>query len=595
MNYTQQPSDYDKVHNTQSGVVIAVKKYYIIFRNTGSRCLECWGMYYQTANIIQYEKSSCIGDSTTSPTSSTYDALCSPLDNGGSVTTFFRQGYEPQNCKTWIEGQFHFTYEVDKGGGGICDSRDSVVNATQRQGSAYLDNTYLIMTFGVCPGIMNTGAPEVRYNCLGSWFDQRGNTWAALVDSGEQVKRFRYRCINTRYDQLQTGLKFRIGMSRMASCSELSNYYDAPYRLILDPMISQTQLTMMAPTCLFPANFSGTWYTTGEYDVFVTINQTHIRYWLQLDQFHWQETYFTCKQQRESRYLTMAITNGRFEVDYVCFDFMPRHHSIVRFRMGRPFRHEWNDASELGSDFMVWMFRRACHWSSFTLNQVNWTYNTFIMNPPSPVDCPIQGRYTFIMNGQKNEKYFTKIPGGITVRPRVRVDCLPGNWESDLAVCLQDSKHMKLDVERCMYLDNFGRPLNEYDYYDNLLTCVGYWMEDLKSYLITYDPDDPVSRSFRCWVYRRTDYKQILMSRSVRARCPAEQSPYSNTPDEGASLLLELYLNEREFDGCPINFDDGKDPYALINQLKILGGHALPASRPLALLLFFAALVHQFV
>ena len=105
------------------------------------------------------------------------------------------QGYEPQNCKTWIEGQFHFTYEVDKGGGGICDSRDSVVNATQRQGSAYLDNTYLIMTFGVCPGIMNTGAPEVRYNCLGSWFDQRGNTWAALVDSGEQVKRFRYRCI----------------------------------------------------------------------------------------------------------------------------------------------------------------------------------------------------------------------------------------------------------------------------------------------------------------------------------------------------------------------------------------------------------------
>lgn len=84
------------------------------------------------------------------------------------------------------------------------------------------------------------------------------------------------------------------------------------------------------------------------------------------------------------------------------------------------------------------------------------------MNPPSPVDCPIQGRYTFIMNGQKNEKYFTKIPGGYTVRPRVRVDCLPGNMESDLAVCLQDSKHMRLDVERCMYLDNFGRPLNEY-------------------------------------------------------------------------------------------------------------------------------------
>lgn len=150
---------------------------------------------------------------------------------------------------------------------------------------------------------------------------------------------------------------------------------------------------MMMPTCLFPANFSGTWYTTGEYDVFVTINQTHIRYWLQLDQFHWQETYFTCKQQRDSRFLTMAVTNGRFEVDYVCFDFMPRHHSIVRFRMGRPFRHEWNDASELGNDFMVWMFRRACHWSSFTLNQVNWTYNTFISAPPPP-PVPLPVHYT---------------------------------------------------------------------------------------------------------------------------------------------------------------------------------------------------------
>lgn len=120
------------------------------------------------------------------------------------------QGYEPQNCKTWIEGQFHFTYEVDKGGGGICDSRDSVINATQRQGSAYLDNTYLIMTFGVCPGIMNTGAPEVRYNCLGSWFDQRGNTWAALVDSGEQVKRFRYRCIVRYYSVFVPAFMFAL-------------------------------------------------------------------------------------------------------------------------------------------------------------------------------------------------------------------------------------------------------------------------------------------------------------------------------------------------------------------------------------------------
>ena len=34
---------------------------------------------------------------------------------------------------------------------------------------------------------------------------------------------------------------------------------------------------------------------------------------------------------------------------------------------------------------------------------------------------------------------------------------------------------------------------------DRELNCVGFWMEDMRSYLITYDEEDPVSR-FRCWV-----------------------------------------------------------------------------------------------
>ena len=66
------------------------------------------------------------------------------------------------------------------------------------------------------------------------------------------------------------------------------------------------------------------------------------------------------------------------EEDFVCFDFMPRHHSLIRFRMGRPYRRMDKEESELGANYMVMMFRRACHWSSFTLNQVNWTYNIFI-------------------------------------------------------------------------------------------------------------------------------------------------------------------------------------------------------------------------
>lgn len=35
---------------------------------------------------------------------------------------------------------------------------------------------------------------------------------------------------------------------------------------------------------------------------------------------------------------------------------------------------------------------------------------------------------------------------------------------------------------------------------DRELNCVGYWLEDMKSYMITFDLEDAVS-NFRCWVY----------------------------------------------------------------------------------------------
>ena len=34
------------------------------------------------------------------------------------------------------------------------------------------------------------------------------------------------------------------------------------------------------------------------------------------------------------------------------------------------------------------------------------------------------------------------------------------------------------------------------------MQCVGYWKENLKSYLITYDQLDAFTK-YRCWVYQR--------------------------------------------------------------------------------------------
>ena len=57
---------------------------------------------------------------------------------------------ETVNCKTTWEGTFHFTYEVDLGGGGICDSPGSAVVACQEPGSVYVDNQVFSLYFGKC-------------------------------------------------------------------------------------------------------------------------------------------------------------------------------------------------------------------------------------------------------------------------------------------------------------------------------------------------------------------------------------------------------------------------------------------------------------
>jgi len=46
------------------------------------------------------------------------------------------------------------------------------------------------------------------------------------------------------------------------------------------------------------------------------------------------------------------------------------------------------------------------------------------------------------------------------------------------------------------------------------MKCIGFWKENLKSYLITYDELDPFSK-YRCWVYQRADLNRVLMSQGI--------------------------------------------------------------------------------
>lgn len=132
------------------------------------------------------------------------------------------------------------------------------------------------------------------------------------------------------------------------------------------------------------------------------------------------------------------------------------------------------------------------------------------------------------------------------------------------------------------------------------MKCIGYWKENLKSYLITYDEMDAFSR-YRCWVYQREDLNRLRMSLALGPFCSINQDVTSWNYTEGAavSLIMEEYERERKLgdakrffllvvggdlhnffyqgDQCPMNFDDGSNPYKeegerVITFFKGLGG-----------------------
>lgn len=73
------------------------------------------------------------------------------------------------------------------------------------------------------------------------------------------------------------------------------------------------------------------------------------------------------------------------------------------------------------------------------------------------------------------------------------------------------------------------------------MKCIGYWKENLKSYLITYDELDPFSK-YRCWVYQRADLNRVLMSQAIGPFCDLKQDVTSQNFTEGAAVTLELQV-----------------------------------------------------
>lgn len=71
--------------------------------------------------------------------------------------------------------------------------------------------------------------------------------------------------------------------------------------------------------------------------------------------------------------------------DYVCFDFVPQHHNIIRYRKG---------IAVIKDDFST-----VCSWVQFQ-NKEKWRYDLYLKRNPVPIKCPIAGKFNFTQKGE---------------------------------------------------------------------------------------------------------------------------------------------------------------------------------------------------
>ncbi|KAH7640295.1 hypothetical protein HUG17_7762 [Dermatophagoides farinae] len=494
-------------------------------------CLSCVRILIRTLNVMEKIETNCLQNNPN--VMPNYDSMCkNSLDNNQEMITMFSTNPSGKNCRSSLEGVWNFAYQNRFKFTGECIHEEANITACQKPGTQFFNlNQQFIMNYRKCVNMRETEDAEVQYKCLGDWYVGK-NHFFAVVNSRESRMEEKYRCFLSNRDDDQF-----LSVSITAECNTLKSPQEGPERLRLFPVRAE----LVQAKCTLPQNFSGIWVNTANFDAEVTINSTTMVEKWRPDTGRIKQEIFICQEQRGSRFVMARLGVNGCQKDYVCFEFLPRHHNVIRYRKGQA--------------MIMDRFSTVCAWTMFN-SEEQWKYDILIAKNPVSIECPIAGKFRFKQTG--DILFETRIRGGVTQFPRPNVYCKANI--SDFSVCDSDQKILKIDADYCLSVDQFGLPVDIYSQPDYQMQCIAYWKENLKSYLITYDSLDAYSR-YRCWVYQRADLNVILMSMSVGAFCHIRQDVRSGHAVEGAQVALEMTEYEREHDDCPLYFDDGSNPY----------------------------------
>lgn len=306
----------------------------------------------------------------------TIENVCRGISDDQQIITLFNQNFIPINCRSSLEGVWHFTYQNRFRFTGVCNKPDARIQSCQEIGTQFLiTNQKFNISYQACEGMEGTFTGTVEYSCLGDWFVGK-NHFFAVVNTKESRKDEKYRCfLKNRDDDLY------VGASITPECNTLKTVERSPERLKLTPVKAE----VVEPGCRLPQNFSGEWVNTANIDADVVMNETHIIETYYPDKARYRRSIYICREQRDNRIMMARLTVDGCQKDYVCFDFMSRHHNIIRYRRG---------LAVIIDDFST-----VCSWVQFP-NKEAWKYDLFLAKNPVAVRCPVAGKFNFTQKGE---------------------------------------------------------------------------------------------------------------------------------------------------------------------------------------------------
>ena len=189
-------------------------------------------------------------------------------------------------------------------------------------------------------------------------------------------------------------------MSTTAECNTLRSPQEGPERLKLMPIKTE----VVAPKCTLPHNFTGIWINPPNFDAIVTINSTHMTEKWNPDTGRVKKEIYVCQERKGTRYMMARLGINGCQKESICFDFVPRHANVIRYRRGQPM---------IGESFST-----VCAWTMFS-DREEWSYDMMILKNPVAIKCPIAGKFRFEQTGDMLFK--TRIRGGVTQVCRSRL------------------------------------------------------------------------------------------------------------------------------------------------------------------------------